>query len=129
MVLLVMKQTIGKLTKMKRLKTILLFLVICISCFGQNRTRTNTNQRVIWEYKVVKVNDYFYNNNSHSCAFNPPKFYDQTAMLNEMGNKGWELVNVYTEVSTVFGTNNNRYNGNTKTQVINFVFKRPKSGK
>lgn len=114
---------------MKRLKTILLFLVICISCFGQNRTRTNTNQRVIWEYKVVKVNDYFYNNNSHSCAFNPPKFYDQTAMLNEMGNKGWELVNVYTEVSTVFGTNNNRYNGNTKTQVINFVFKRPKSGK
>ena len=112
---------------MKRLKTVLLFLVVCISCFAQNRTRTNTNQRVIWEYKVVKVNDYFYN--SHSYAFNPPKFYDQTAMLNEMGNKGWELVNVYTEVSTVFGTNNNRYNGNTKTQVVNFVFKRPKSGK
>lgn len=109
---------------MKKLKTILLFLVICISCFGQNRTRT---QRIIWEYKVVKVNDYFYNSSSY--VYSPPKFYDQTAMLNEMGNKGWELVNVYTEVSTVFGTNNNRYNGNTKTQVINFVFKRPKSGK
>lgn len=109
---------------MKRLKTILLFLIICISCFAQNRTRA---QRIIWEYKVVKVNDYFYNSSSY--VYNPPKFYDQTAMLNEMGNKGWELVNVYTEVSTVFGTNNNRYNGNTKTQVINFVFKRPKSGK
>lgn len=112
---------------MKRLKTILLFLVICLTCFAQNRTRTNTSQKVIWEYKIIKVNDLFYSNRDH--IFIPPKFHDQTAILNEMGNKGWELVNVYTEVSTVFGTNNNRYNGNTKTQVINFVFKRPKSEK
>jgi hypothetical protein len=126
---------------MKRLKTILLFLIICISCFGQNRTRT---QRVIWEYKVVKVNDRFYNNSDF--RFNPPMFHDQTAMLNKMGNEGWELVNVYTEVSTVVGDVEPqqlklyRINGSTiktynfndssiKTQVINFVFKRPKSEK
>lgn len=50
---------------MKRLKTILLFLIICISCFAQNRTRTNTstnannttNQRVIWESKVEVVEE------------------------------------------------------------------------
>lgn len=42
---------------MKRLKTILLFLIICISCFAQNRTRTNTSQRVIWESKVEVVEE------------------------------------------------------------------------
>lgn len=119
---------------MKRLKTILLFLVICISCFGQNQTRV---QRVIWEYKVVKVNDYYYNNSEY--RFNPPRFYNQTAMLNEMGNEGWELVNVYTEVSTVVGDvapqqlklykingsiikTYNFNDSSIKTQVINFVF-------
>lgn len=123
---------------MKRLKTILLFLVICISCFAQNRTRTNTStntnnttsQRVTWEYEIIKVNDSSINWHKQSS----PEFHDQTSMLNLMGSSGWELVSVYTEIATEFPNfGEDRYvtgiRSNTKTQVINFVFKRPKSGK
>jgi len=117
---------------MKRLKTILLFLVICISCFAQNRTRTNTstNKRVIWEYKVVKVsyNDYDYSS---------PKFRDQTAILDKMDNEGWEIDSlyidsVYTEKFPNFSFSERDLDGihiNTRTAVVKFVFKRPKSGK
>ena len=121
MVLLVMKQIIGKLTKMKRLKTILLFLIICISCFGQNRTRTNTtntSKRVIWEYKVVISSDGHFWDSKYQY-----EFPSQTAMLKEMGNEGWELISVYVEIPSFYeGTRASR-------DVINFVFKRPKSGK
>lgn len=124
---------------MKRLKTILLFLVICISCFAQNRTRTNastsitnntTSQRVIWEYEVVKVND----SSIDWRKLSSPEFRDQTDMLNLMGSRGWELVSVYTEIATAFPNfGEDRYvtgiRSNTRTQVVYFVFKRPKSGK
>lgn len=122
---------------MKKLKTILLFLVICISCFAQNRTRTNTNttantkttnQKVIWEYEVVKVENYW----SRNDTYRAPEFIaNQTDMLNRMGNEGWELVNVYTEIATAFpnfGKSDyvNGIRSNIRTTVVNFVFKRPK---
>lgn len=114
---------------MKRLKTILLFLVICISCFGQksaNKTNTN-NQRVIWEYIEIKVEG----SSLSKYGYNTPDFSNQTGMLNLMGSMGWELVNVYTETATEFPSfgSNGVIGSNTKTQIINFVFKRPKSEK
>ena len=130
---------------MKRLKTILLFLVICISCFAQNRTRTNTttnantsnnttnatSQRIIWEYEVITVTD---DHILFSDTSRAPEFSDQTDVLNLMGRNGWELVSVYTEVTTYFPNfGDSRYftgiRGNTRTSEIKFVFKRPKSGK
>ena len=125
---------------MKRLKTILLFLIICISCFGQNKTRTNTtnnntnntiSQRVIWEYKVISSNNYYDGDDTkRSPSFNDPDF-----MLFKMGREGWELVSTYTEIATAFPNFDWRDNyisgirSNTRTTVVYFVFKRPKSGK
>ena len=127
---------------MKRLKTILLFLVICISCFAQNKTRTNTstnkrtntstnkrtntstnkrtntstNKRVIWEYKVViKQDGYFWDSKYQH------KFPNQTAMFKEMGNEGWELASVYTEIPSIY-----LGEGTKLSSVTHFVFKRPK---
>ena len=125
---------------MKRLKTILLFLIICISCFGQNRTRTNTtntsnntnNQRVIcWEYRVVSN---YSNNYYRDDVKSSPAFKDPERMLNEMGKEGWELVSTYTEIATAFPNFGNSDSvlgicSNTRTIIVNFVFKRPKSGK
>jgi carbonic anhydrase len=107
---------------MKKIKIILLFLVICISCFAQNRTRTNTstNKRVIWEYKVViKQDGYFWDYPKYLHAFP-----NQTAMLKEMGNEGWELVNVYIEIPSIY-----LGEGTKLSSTTHFVFKRPKSGK
>jgi hypothetical protein len=125
---------------MKRLKIILLFLVICISCFGQNRTRTNTStntnnttsQRVTWEYKIISSNNHY---NDDDTKEGPWFISNQELMLNKMGIEGWELVSTYTEIATAFPNFDWRDNyisgirSNTRTTVINFVFKRPKSGK
>lgn len=76
-----------------------------------------------WEYKVVSVPG------TSSADFTPMVFGDETSMLNEMGEEGWELVDTYTETSTVFPNfGNEQYvtglQPNTRTTVINFVFKR-----
>lgn len=80
-----------------------------------------------WEYKVVKVAG---QESELSADFSPMVFTDQNPMLNKMGQEGWELVSTYTETSTVhpnFG--NSEYvtgiRENTRTSVLNFVFKRP----
>ena len=59
---------------------------------------------------------------------------DQTAMLNKMGKEGWELVSTYTETATAFPNfgNSDYVTGirdNTRTSVVNFVFKRQSDGK
>ena len=56
-------------------------------------------------------------------------FADQTSMLNKMGKEGWELVSTYTEIGTSFPNfGNSEYvtglRTNTRTVVVNFVFKR-----
>lgn len=76
-----------------------------------------------WEYKVVSVPGY------SSSDYGPMAFGDETSMLNEMGEEGWELVDTYTETSTAFPNfGNEQYvtglQPNTRTSRINFVFKR-----
>ena len=84
-----------------------------------------------WEYKVVKVAG---KNAEMMADFGSLVFSDQTAMLNKMGKEGWELVSTYTETGTSFPNfGNSEYvtglRTNTRTVVVNFVFKRVSDGK
>lgn len=80
-----------------------------------------------WEYKIVKVAG---QEAEVIPDFTPMVFNDQTKMLNTMGQDGWELVNTYTEINSAhpnFG-NSSYVSGirmNTRTSVLNFIFKRP----
>lgn len=83
-----------------------------------------------WEYKVVKMAG----KESTMKDFTPMTFDDPSETLNKMGKEGWELVDTYTEINTVhpnFG--NEEYvtgiRENTRTAILNFVFKRPAQGK
>ena len=84
-----------------------------------------------WEYKVVKVAG----KPAETLAdYGALVYGDQTAMLNKMGKEGWELVSTYTETATAFPNfgNSDYVTGirdNTRTSVINFVFKRQSNGK
>ena len=84
-----------------------------------------------WEYKVVKVAG----KPAETLAdYGALVYGDQTAMLNKMGKEGWELVSTYTETATAFPNfgNSDYVTGirdNTRTSVVNFVFKRQSDGK
>ena len=78
-----------------------------------------------WEYKIVTVE------NSNSYEFSSPSFSVSSEDLNLFGEEGWELVDVYTIIETEhpnFG--NSEYvtgiRENTRTQSLNYVFKRRK---
>ena len=79
-----------------------------------------------WEYKVVKVAG----KPAETLAdYGALVYGDQTAMLNKMGKEGWELVSTYTETATAFPNfgNSDYVTGirdNTRTSVVNFIFKR-----
>ena len=84
-----------------------------------------------WEYKVVKVAG---KNAEYMADYGTLVYGDQTAMLNKMGEEGWELVSTYTEIGTSFPNfGNSEYvtglRDNTRTCVVNFVFKRMSDGK
>ena len=84
-----------------------------------------------WEYKVVKVAG---KNAGYMADYGTLAFGDQTAMLNKMGKEGWELISTYTEIGTSFPNfGNSEYvtglRDNTRTCVVNFVFKRKSDGK
>ncbi|MDO5396047.1 MAG: DUF4177 domain-containing protein [Bacteroidales bacterium] len=79
-----------------------------------------------WEYKIVKITG------ESGTDFSRCSYDDPSRQLNRLGEKGWELVDVYTEIETVhpnFG--NSEYvtglRPNSRTAVVNFVFKRPKT--
>ena len=79
----------------------------------------------LWEYKIVTVD------NSKAGEFDTPKFSVTSEDLNLFGEEGWELVDVYSVTETEhpnFG--NSEYvtgiRENTRTQSLNFVFKRKK---
>jgi len=111
---------------MKKLLVIIVCGLLLTACGNQK-----------WEYKIVRVEAesnalYAYFNGGEDLGANT--FADQTAMLNFLGADGWELVDVYTEVSTSFpnlsaGKYVTGIKPNTKTAVLNFVLKRPYSGK
>ena len=80
-----------------------------------------------WEYKVVKVAG---KDAEILADYGPLVYGDQTPMLNKMGQEGWELIDIYTEVATAFPNfGNSEYvtgiRENVRTSVVNFVFKRP----
>lgn len=82
-----------------------------------------------WEYKVMKVAG-----QESVGDYAPMTYGDQSGMLTKMGNEGWELVSTYTEVNTAFPNfgNSDYVTGirtNTRTTVLNFVFKRKASKK
>ena len=84
-----------------------------------------------WEYKVVKVAG----KPAETLAdYGALVYGDQTAMLNKMGKEGSELVSTYTETATAFPNfgNSDYVTGirdNTRTSVVNFIFKRQSDGK
>ncbi|HUN14920.1 MULTISPECIES: DUF4177 domain-containing protein [unclassified Alistipes] len=76
-----------------------------------------------WEYKIVKVEG------TKSTDYHPRTYEITNDDLNIFGKDGWELVDVYVITETVhpnFG--NSEYvtgiRENTRTQCINYVFKR-----
>lgn len=78
-----------------------------------------------WEYKVLELTS-----ENPAEKFMPSRFQNPTDMLNVMGQNGWELVDTYTDVHTVFPNfGNEQYlNGireNARTSAVHFVFKRP----
>lgn len=103
-----------------------IFLALCMVALLASCSK-NTS----WEYKVVKVAG----KEAETLAdYGALVYGDQTAMLNKMGNEGWELVSTYTETATAFPNfgNSDYVTGirdNTRTSVVNFVFKRPSDGK
>ena len=80
-----------------------------------------------WEYKVIKVAG---QDAEYRADFGAKVYGDQTPMLNKMGKEGWELVDAYTEIGTEFPNfGDSQYvtgiRENTRTTVLNFIFKRP----
>ena len=94
-------------------------------------TLVSCNDNTPWEYKVVKVAG---KEAEVMADYGSLVYGDQTAMLNKIGKDGWELVSTYTETATAFPNfgNSDYVTGirdNTRTSVINFVFKRKSDGK
>lgn len=107
---------------MKKLILFTCLIATLISCGTKNEQ---------WEYKVVKVAG---TDAELAEDFGSLVFADQTSMLNKMGKDGWELVSTYTETGTVFPNFGNSefvtgIRDNTRTVVVNFVFKRISDGK
>ena len=105
----------------------LLLSIMLVSCKTEIKESSTEPKIQTWEYEVVKV----VGEDAKSYAkFNPLVYDDQKDMLNKMGKEGWELVSTYTEIATVFpnwGHSNSclGIRDNVRTNVINFVFKRP----
>ena len=86
-----------------------------------------------FEYKIVRVTDSY-------DFFDPPTykaqmavdFGDQSELLNRMAAENWELVDVYTETSTLYPNfGEPKYHtgikSNVHTSALNFIFKREKN--
>ena len=107
---------------MKKVILVLCMIATLVSCGSKNEQ---------WEYKVVKVAG---TDAEVMADFGTLVFADQASMLNKMGKEGWELVSTYTETGTSFPNfGNSEYvtglRTNTRTVVVNFVFKRISDGK
>lgn len=95
----------------------LLFLALALVLVGCTSSK--------WEYKIVKIDS------STSSDFLESEFKVTSEDLNLFGEEGWELVDVYTLTQTQhpnFG--DDKYvtgiRENTRTESVNFVFKRKK---
>lgn len=121
--------------RIKNLIILILVVVALAACNNQESPK--------WEYKIVQLteNDGLTLQEQAMQTANrmygkygadallPIPYTDPTSQLNKLGKQGWELVNVYTTTETVFPNfgNEDYHTGvksNTRTQTINFVFKR-----
>lgn len=96
-------------------------------------------EAIEWEYKVYSFGDGSWEHLRHLITqetkmedFFPTQFQDPTDILNVLGEDGWELVDVYTTTETVYpNMGKSEYHTgvkeNTRTQTVNFVFKRKKT--
>ena len=125
-------------------KILLLFLLAPVLAWGQQKTvgqkpiTQPTNKQIKWEYFIYKVNptprdyeaDYISGNYEDKEAnfFNP-----DINVMDSLGCEGWELVNTYTELYTLYPNfgQEGYHTGikeNVKIKNICFVFKRSYTG-
>lgn len=119
------------------MKQLIFFFLMALS-FASCKTDTANQAIQQWEYKIVTFTGsklptvYSPNDKAALTTLSDSQslyFPETTAIpnsLNLYGKEGWELVNVYTTQETVFPQSED--GGNTRTNTINFVFKRPVQG-
>lgn len=107
--------------------------IFLVACNNQKDTQ--------WEYKIVTISenitlqdraDRLAKNMTGRLGYEGVvaiNFDDPSSKLNELGKEGWELVSTYTTTETIFPNMGNAdyHTGikeNTRTESINFVFKR-----
>lgn len=118
--------------KMTMRQSVFIFLIaLLLGACSNNDTSTPE-----WEYNIVsfegsKLPTVYSPNDkealielSDSQPLHFPEASSIPNSLNLYGKEGWELVNVYTTVETVYPKSEN--DTNTRTNTINFVFKRIK---
>lgn len=112
---------------MKKIAIILLCGALFTGCIKKEEEVVVIPQ---WEYEVVRLTGSEVDGTKDvGGEFFPMSFYSPTAMLDNMGKEGWELVSTYTEVGTAYPNfGNSDYvtgiKANTRTIAVNFVFKR-----
>lgn len=118
--------------KLKILTLFIIVITMLTACHNQEPQQ--------WEYMVLPIEGsklptvYAPNDKemlTQQSDFKSLEFNNQNfnMMLNSYGKDGWELVNIYSTIETVFPNfGNEEYHSgikeNTRTQTINFVFKR-----
>jgi hypothetical protein len=78
-----------------------------------------------WEYRMESIAS------GASSKFSSPSIILESSDLKNIGDEGWELVDIFEEVETVhpnFGDEDyvTGIRTNTRTQKVTFLFKRPK---
>ena len=116
----------------------ILFLILVVFCLVGCKQEEETVQ---WEYKIHSVYpeksfEVYLNNLNRRVGgkseyedFMPVIFEDPTFSLNQFGKEGWEIIAVYTTVETAFPNFGKEdlhvgVKSNTRTDKVNFVFKR-----
>lgn len=110
--------------QMKKILLIPLFALMLLGCDKSEKLPE-------WEYKTFQIGPALYEDLEaidNAWGTNLP---NPSQKLNELGKQGWELVGVYTEITTSYPNfgNEEYHTGiktNTKTRRVNFVLKRPK---
>lgn len=120
---LLTSRTTPYLIDMKKLLLIpvLAFLLTCCA--------KEENKPVQWEYRTVQIGQDVFQEMDDIESMLPSVFENPTNRLNELGKDGWELVGMYSEISTSFPNFGDKqyHTGiktNTKTQRVTFVLKR-----
>lgn len=119
-----------------------ILIFICLLLYSCDNKPVDV-ANVQWEYNIVSLSgsptpktfganqkEEIIKRNTFS-SLNYPNSDEVNDILNFHGKEGWELVDIYTTIETVFPNfgNEDLHNGikdNTRTNTVNFVFKRIK---